>query len=112
MALAAYRHLLRSTCIAFRDDARLLIAAKGSARQAFENNRPLPPSSTEALSGIAHAEGVARVLRHNVVQGIRQGESAKSYKLRIHEDIERGDNESIKMAGGAIPATGQCCGAQ
>jgi len=68
-----------STNAVLKDDARLVTAAQGSARQAFENNRLLPPSSTEALGGIAHAEEVARVLRHNVVQGIRQGESAESY---------------------------------
>ncbi|KAH0543697.1 hypothetical protein FGG08_002013 [Glutinoglossum americanum] len=83
MALAAYRHLLRSTRIAFRvlkDDSRLLTAAHDSARRAFENSRLLPPNGTEALGGIAHAEEVARVLRHNVVQGVRQdGESTGRY---------------------------------
>lgn len=64
-----------------KDDARLLTAAHDSARRAFEENRMLSPNGTEALGGIAHAEEVARVLRHNVVQGVRQGESVEKYSM-------------------------------
>lgn len=32
-------------------------------------------------------------------------------ELRIHEDIEKGDNESIKFAGsGSTLGSGGCCG--
>jgi len=114
MALAAYRGILRSARIAFQGDIRLLPAARGHARKEFEAKRLLAPDSAEARSSIAHAEEVARVLRHNVVQGIRNEEEATgSYTLRIHEDIERGDNESIKAGRGMEGmAKGQCCGGQ
>lgn len=31
--------------------------------------RSAPPGSEEALKAIGHAEGVASILRHNIVQG-------------------------------------------
>lgn len=97
MALAAYRHILRSTRIAFQGlycscarpidlqasrrqlttatgDARLLAAARNEARKGFETNSHLLSDSKEATAGIAHAEDVAKILRHNVVQGEQAGE--------------------------------------
>jgi complex III assembly factor LYRM7 len=69
MALSAYRHLLRATRIAFQEDHHLLHAARTQARTGFDNLRSLDGDSEEALKGIEHAEGVASVLRHNIVQG-------------------------------------------
>lgn len=69
MALAAYRHLLRATRTAFNGDFTLLHAARGQARAGFDRLSTVDPSSEEAVKAIAHAEGVAEVLRHNVVQG-------------------------------------------
>ena len=86
MALAAYRHLLRSTRIAFQGtllppfpspdphvisdhhsgDAKLLHAARTEARNAFRTNIGM----TEGVAAaIAHAEGVADILKKNIVQG-------------------------------------------
>jgi hypothetical protein len=75
MALAAYRHLLRATRIAFNGDHHLLHAARSQARDGFNSLSTLNPQSEEAQKGIAHAEGVAEVLRHNIVQA-RQTEDA------------------------------------
>lgn len=69
MALPAYRHLLRSITLAFRDDTRLLTSALSTARSNFESSRILPPA--DAASKVAHAEEVAKVLRRNIVQGRR-----------------------------------------
>lgn len=71
MALAAYRHLLRATRIAFTGDQHLLHAAQTQVRAGFDNNSSLDPSSAEAVKAIEHAEGVASVLRHNIVQGVQ-----------------------------------------
>jgi len=100
MALAAYRHVLRATRIAFNGDARLLLSARHQARSSFAVNSALLPSSPEATSQIAHAEDVATILRQNVVQGqkVGGGGPGEKYQLRIHEETERGDNESIKMS--------------
>ncbi|KAI9883343.1 MAG: hypothetical protein M1823_004897 [Watsoniomyces obsoletus] len=100
MALQAYRHVLRAANIAFKgptlDDKRVLIAARQSARQQFDAKRDISPDSENARQEIAHAEEVARILRHNIVQGQLEEAEAQKYKLRIHKDIERGDNEQVK----------------
>jgi complex III assembly factor LYRM7 len=75
MALAAYRHLLRATRIAFQGDSMLLHSARTQARTGFDKLSSLDPTSEEATKGIGHAEGVAQMLRQNVVQGQRQGDS-------------------------------------
>jgi complex III assembly factor LYRM7 len=93
MALAAYRHLLRSTRIAFqgslfppflsdshvtivtnisllaKGDAHLLHAARVEARNGFRKNLTMQEGDPALGSAIAHAEQVAKILRENVVQG-------------------------------------------
>lgn len=114
MALSAYRHLLRATRIAFQGDFHLLHAARTQARTGFDSLRSLEPDSEEAVKGIAHAEGVASVLRHNIVQGKRREDSdvirmgtaendehktgvlTAVLELNIHEHTERGDNDTVK----------------
>ncbi|MCJ1386256.1 Mitochondrial zinc maintenance protein 1, mitochondrial [Xylographa soralifera] len=100
MALAAYRHVLRATRIAFNGDPRLLLSARHQARSSFAVNSALSASSPESTSQIAHAEDVATILRQNVVQGQKVGGRAQEekYQLRIHDETERGDNESIRMS--------------
>ncbi|KAI9826138.1 MAG: Mitochondrial zinc maintenance protein 1, mitochondrial [Thelocarpon impressellum] len=109
MALEAYRHLLRAARVAFQGDARLLTAARHEARKGFESGHALAPGSHEAKAGVAHAEEVARILRHNIVQGQRANEEEQSFKLRIHDEIERGDNETIKLGSMGKGASTQCC---
>lgn len=45
------------------------MSARHAARDGFEQNRSLPPSSTDASNAVTHAEEVAKILRENVVQG-------------------------------------------
>ena len=109
MALAAYRHVLRSARIAFQgkfpetippnilydyafedltrssitDDAWMLSAARIEARSKFDNNRLLPLESIDTQQKIKEAEDVARILRQNVVQGREvegTGDSDKRYR--------------------------------
>jgi complex III assembly factor LYRM7 len=47
----------------------LLHAARQRAREGFNNLRSAKATSDEATKGIAHAEEVAKLLRHNIVQG-------------------------------------------
>ncbi|KAJ5151686.1 Mitochondrial zinc maintenance protein 1 [Penicillium capsulatum] len=94
-ALSAYRQLLRATRLAFRDDFRVLLAARQEARKNFDENRRV---GVDTGMKINHAVEVANLLRHNLVQGAREqdNESAK-WELRIHDEIERGDNDTIKV---------------
>ncbi|KAJ5774064.1 hypothetical protein N7457_008960 [Penicillium paradoxum] len=94
-ALSAYRQLLRATRLVFHNDLPVLIAARQEARQNFEKNRR---TAIDTGMQINHAVEVAHILRHNIVQGSRaQGDEAAKWELNIHDQIERGDNDSIKV---------------
>ncbi|EXA39845.1 hypothetical protein FOQG_14353 [Fusarium oxysporum f. sp. raphani 54005] len=88
-------------------DAPILSAAQLQIRNEFRQKASI--DAADASAAIKHAEEVAKVLRQNVVQGQRTEEGKDTFKLRIHEDIERGDNESIKTAGKGTVGGG-CCG--
>ncbi|CAL5866702.1 uncharacterized protein PFLUO_LOCUS912 [Penicillium psychrofluorescens] len=126
-ARSAYRQLLRATRVAFHsssllrllpgtvrrmlipfylDDSRVLLAARQEARQNFDQNRRV---GVDTGMQINHAIEVANILRHNLVQGAREAEdeSAK-WELRIHEEIERGDNDSIKVDGKPVKIHKAC----
>ncbi|KAL6856585.1 hypothetical protein J3F83DRAFT_752094 [Trichoderma novae-zelandiae] len=111
MSLAAYRNLLRAARIAFQGDVHVLSAAQTQIRQGFQENRALD-SSSSIENAIRHAEDVATILRKNVVQGqkVESKGDDYTYKLRIHEHTERGDNDSILMAGNAKGGSGGGCG--
>ncbi|KAE8155029.1 mitochondrial zinc maintenance protein 1, mitochondrial [Aspergillus avenaceus] len=105
-ARSAYRQLLRATRIAFREDARVLLAARQEARQNFDNH---PRVGIDTPMQINHAIEVANILKHNIVQGVREdGNEAAKWELRIHDDIERGDNDTIKHAGKDIKIHKAC----
>ncbi|KAI1658604.1 hypothetical protein F4813DRAFT_388370 [Daldinia decipiens] len=97
MALQAYRGLLRAARAAFQGDERVLTAARASIRESFRVNASLESTDPELPGAIKHAEEVAAILRQNIVQGKKDGEI---YKLRIHEDTERGDNDTVKFPNG------------
>ncbi|TEA10107.1 Mitochondrial zinc maintenance protein 1 [Colletotrichum sidae] len=107
MSISAYRGLWRATRIAFKvGDDRVLSAARQQIRQGFRDQAALVPSDPSVGPAIQKAEDIARLLRENVVQGIR--DDPHTYKLRIHKNIERGDNDTIKTAGGGGAFTGRC----
>ncbi|KAF3768606.1 hypothetical protein M406DRAFT_251321 [Cryphonectria parasitica EP155] len=108
MALAAYRNILRATRIAFQGDERVLSAARLQARTMFREKASLQPADPAVAPAIQHAEAVAEALRANVVQGSQQGDGS-TYKLRIHEYTERGDNDTITLAGMKKAASGDGC---
>ncbi|GAA5862235.1 hypothetical protein JCM3774_004833 [Rhodotorula dairenensis] len=120
-AAAAYRALLRAQRLTFKGDEFALKAAHQQTRVLFNRFIPsasasrspfsatmtadssLPPPSlapegeltpAKVDEHIAGAFEIAAFLRKNVVQGIRTDEG--NYSLRIHDETERGDNDSIK----------------
>ncbi|KAJ9621259.1 Mitochondrial zinc maintenance protein 1, mitochondrial [Taxawa tesnikishii (nom. ined.)] len=99
VVLATYRQLLRATRIAFQGDYDTLTNARRFARQNFDQNKTVRVGSIEAANGIEHAQSVTKILRENVVQGSKSGAEEK-FKLRIHEETERGDNETIRKLKG------------
>ncbi|GJN81729.1 complex 1 protein (LYR family) domain-containing protein [Purpureocillium lilacinum] len=110
MALVAYRNLLRAARIAFQGDAPVLAAAQDQIRHEFRQRSALDSSSSDTQAALQHADEVAKILRENVVQGKRAVDEEATYKLRIHEHTERGDNESIKMGSMGTLGGGGGCG--
>ncbi|KAK3899121.1 hypothetical protein C8A05DRAFT_18402 [Staphylotrichum tortipilum] len=106
-AIQTYRHLLRAARIAFEGDTRVLDSARQQIRQGFRDKASLPASDPSIPPALQHAEEVANFLKTNLVQGKKEG---GTYKLRIHEHTERGDNESIKLGNKNAKADGvKCC---
>ncbi|GAA5968274.1 hypothetical protein JCM11641_003790 [Rhodosporidiobolus odoratus] len=121
-AASAYRALLRAQRLTFKGDDFALKAAHHQTRIIFSRFIPsasaslspfksdpsfgappeLKPAEGEELTPEKvdeHIDGaveIAKFLRTNVVQGVRTDEG--NYALRIHEETERGDNDSIKQA--------------
>ena len=98
VVLSTYRNLLRATRIAFQgnpsppsststiklltdktgDDSTLQTSRK-FARDSFDKNRRFKAGSIEAEKAVEHAQGVAQILRENVVQGATDKEESKTY---------------------------------
>ena len=72
--VSTYRYLLRSIGIAFQGDTTTLIAARREARRRFEEGRKWTVEATEAIEGIEEARNVAKFLRQNLAQGIKEEE--------------------------------------
>ncbi|KAK4454738.1 mitochondrial zinc maintenance protein 1, mitochondrial [Podospora aff. communis PSN243] len=106
MALQAYRQLWRAANIAFQGDFRVLDAARQQIRQGFREKATLPPSDPQIQPALKHAEEVAHFLRTNLVQGKKEGDR---YVLRIHDDIERGDNDTVKLGNKTVKIDGKKC---
>ncbi|BAE64811.1 mitochondrial zinc maintenance protein 1, mitochondrial [Aspergillus flavus] len=105
-ARGAYRQILRATRIAFHEDTRVLLAARQEARRQFDEHKRV---GIDTPMQINHAIEVASILKHNIVQGVKpEGDEAAKWELRIHDDIERGDNDSIKHAGKDIKIHKAC----
>lgn len=56
-------------------DTALLIAAKQQLRDEFRKNASLLPNDPATAAAIEHAQGVAQILRTNVVQGKHEGDN-------------------------------------
>lgn len=80
------------------EDDVTLRASRQFAKESFAKNGKLEIGGVEAGTAIEHAQGVARILRENVVQGKNKGDD--TYKLNIHEHTQRLDNDTAgKMKG-------------
>lgn len=105
----------------------MLNAARLSIRGEFGANAAIEPTGPKYLAAMQHADEVATILRQNVVQGKKEGDTYSLYtphnspvlhanrrpELRIHEETERGDNDSIKFAGKTLGAGGgKCCSSE
>ena len=53
----------------------MISSARVQARESFIEGRSLNPTSTEANQALEHAAEVAKLLRHNIVQGKKKAEN-------------------------------------
>lgn len=83
------------------DEARHRFATEG---------RDLARTSKAAQDKLKLADEVSVFLRRNLVQGEKVEGSDEQYRIRITEQTERGDNESIKQAGKGHMGTLNPCG--
>ncbi|KAI9040174.1 LYR motif-containing protein [Aspergillus affinis] len=105
-ARSAYRQLLRATRVAFENDSRVMLAARQEARRNFDDH---PRVGIDTPMQINHAVEVANILKHNIVQGSRvAGDDNARWELNIHDNIERGDNDSIKIGGKSVKIDKPC----
>ncbi|KAF3901914.1 hypothetical protein ABW21_db0205661 [Orbilia brochopaga] len=77
-----------------KGDSTLLAASHREIRTQFERSRN-DAASADPSDKIKHAFEVATYLRQNVVQAVKT-DREEVFRLRIHDETERGDNESIK----------------
>jgi hypothetical protein len=70
-ALSAYRYLLRSIRIAFKEDHVMLLAARKEARRRFNEGRITNINSPDLVEQIEEATNVGKFLRQNLVQGVK-----------------------------------------
>lgn len=93
-AATSYRTALRATAMVFKNDPLVLRSARDQIRQGFEKNRHL--DSQEAIQEeLKKLDEVSTFLQRNLVQAIKEADTNK-YVVEIHDQIELGDNESIK----------------
>jgi complex III assembly factor LYRM7 len=70
------------------DDNAALTAATNEIKRKFREE------PDDLNRDIKHAQDVALILKHNVVQAKK--DASGRYKLNLHKDTELGDNSSIK----------------
>ncbi|OCH90294.1 hypothetical protein OBBRIDRAFT_877940 [Obba rivulosa] len=97
-ARSAYRSVLRASAKTFVNDPEVLLAFRQKIRSEYLTNLPV----TDVLAcqqKLQVVHEIADFLRKNVAQAVRSGDPASSeerWKLRITEETELGDNDSVK----------------
>ncbi|KAF9977145.1 hypothetical protein BGZ73_006912 [Actinomortierella ambigua] len=119
-ALNAYKELLKAQRVAFRGDVVTLSAAREKTYQEF-NMRRNETNEKIIDEQLNLATQVASLLRHNLVQGVQKQDKKDLYELKIREETELGDNETLRQAsklrrlknqgGHAGCGTPSCCSA-
>lgn len=93
-AIHAYKEALRATRVAFKNDLRVLQAARSEFRRRTEENRSLADQQ-QIDKAVQEMSDVANFLIKNIVQA-EQREKDR-YFLHFHDKTELGSNETIKQ---------------
>ncbi|KAI1298870.1 hypothetical protein EDD11_006741 [Mortierella claussenii] len=88
--LGAYRNLLKAQRQTFK-------AARHKTYTEFDSKRN-ETDETKIKEQLELANQVASLLRHNLAQAVRVEGSQDVYSLKLNEDHELGDNETLRQA--------------
>ncbi|KAI8818503.1 uncharacterized protein EV422DRAFT_537290 [Fimicolochytrium jonesii] len=111
--LSAYKALLRAQKKTFGQDMFQIRSARQYTRDQFlKSAKETDPAAITKL--VTTANQAATIIRRNVVQGVRKRED--TFQLRLDEEKEINDNESIRSRKGQPPqragtAPVKCCSA-
>ncbi|KAG9065478.1 hypothetical protein KI688_001764 [Linnemannia hyalina] len=117
--LGAYRNLLKAQKLTFKGDWATLAAAREKTYTEFNLKRS-ETDETKIKEQLHLAEQVASLLRHNLAQAVQVDGNKNLYSLKLNEEHELGDNETLRQASklrrlknqqaGGQPSTGGGCG--
>ena len=95
----AYKSTIKSMNFTFQNDSKALLNSKQLLKNTCLNPLEMRqslfkhiPEDTEGQ--IKHLEDMSKILRTNVAQAVQKDKY--KYELKMHKDIELGDNETIK----------------
>ncbi|KAI8594295.1 hypothetical protein EDD21DRAFT_393820 [Dissophora ornata] len=95
--LGAYRNLLKAQRQTFKGDWNTLAAARQKTYTEFDSKRN-ETDEIKIKEQLELAEQVASLLRHNLAQAVRIDGSKDVYSLKLNQDHELGDNETLRQA--------------
>lgn len=95
----AYKSTLKSMNVTFQSDTAAMANSKQllkiSCLHPLEMKKNLFKDIPEDVEGqVTHLEEMSKILRTNVAQAVKKDKH--KYELKMHGDIELGDNETIK----------------
>ncbi|KAF9215848.1 hypothetical protein CPC16_002478 [Podila verticillata] len=94
--LGAYRNLLKAQKQTFKGDWNTLAAARQRTYTEFDLKRN-ETDEIKIKEQLELANQVASLLRHNLAQAV-QVDDTDVYSLKLNEDHELGDNETLRQA--------------
>ncbi|KAG0299289.1 hypothetical protein BGZ98_010160 [Dissophora globulifera] len=95
--IGAYRNLLKVQRQTFKGDWTTLAAARQKTYTEFNSKRG-ETDDAKIKEQLELANQVASLLRHNLAQAVRIEGSKDIYALKLNEDHELGDNETLREA--------------
>ncbi|KAF8942681.1 hypothetical protein BGZ47_006226 [Haplosporangium gracile] len=107
--LGAYRNLLKAQKQTFKGDWATLAAAREKTYIEFNLKRN-ETDETKIKEQLHLAEQVASLLRHNLAQAVQVEGKNDLYSLKLNEEHELGDNETLRQASKLRRLTNQQAG--
>ncbi|TPX45717.1 hypothetical protein SeLEV6574_g03709 [Synchytrium endobioticum] len=106
--LASYKALLRAQKRAFDGDRPTLESARQYTRSKFLEHRG-ESNSAVITDLVKTAQQAEKIIRQQVVQGVKKKGEENTYVLRIRDETAKGDNlDAKKNKGKVLPRATDC----